>query len=185
MKGSSLKQAVEDGVVLLSICGGYQLLGHFFRTGTGETLPGISLFDAWTIAGERRFIGNVLVESTVARGDPNAGRLRESQRAHLPRQRHASPRPGRSRVRQQRRRRHRGRGLQERLRLLPARLPVAEEPLVRGPPNPDGPAATLWRRRPTGAAGRRGRGARPQFGDRAHAPSGSDQKRGKVGDAVE
>ncbi|MHB9092158.1 MAG: type 1 glutamine amidotransferase [Chloroflexota bacterium] len=65
-KGSSLKQAVEDGVVLLSICGGYQLLGHFFKTGTGETLPGISLFDAWTVAGKRRFIGNVLVESTIA-----------------------------------------------------------------------------------------------------------------------
>jgi CobQ-like glutamine amidotransferase family enzyme len=65
VKGKSLKEAVDDGVVLLSICGGYQLLGHFFKTGEGETLPGISLFDAWTIAGNRRFIGNVLVESTV------------------------------------------------------------------------------------------------------------------------
>ena len=64
-KGSSLKQAVEEGVVLLSICGGYQLLGHFFKTGDGTVLPGIGLFDAWTIAGNRRFIGNVLVESEV------------------------------------------------------------------------------------------------------------------------
>jgi lipid II isoglutaminyl synthase (glutamine-hydrolysing) len=65
VKGKSIKEAVEDGVVLLSICGGYQLLGHFFKTGTGETLPGISLFDAWTVAGKRRFIGNVLVESNL------------------------------------------------------------------------------------------------------------------------
>jgi lipid II isoglutaminyl synthase (glutamine-hydrolysing) len=64
-KGRSLKEAVDAGAVLLSICGGYQLLGHFFKTGTGETLPGISLFDAWTVAGKRRFIGNVLVESEV------------------------------------------------------------------------------------------------------------------------
>ena len=65
IKGTSIKEAVEDGIVLLSICGGYQLLGHFFKTGTGEVLQGISLFDAWTIAGNRRFIGNVLVESEV------------------------------------------------------------------------------------------------------------------------
>lgn len=64
-KGQSIKEAVESGAVLLSICGGYQLLGHYFKTGTGETLPGISLFDAFTIAGKRRFIGNVLVESEV------------------------------------------------------------------------------------------------------------------------
>lgn len=64
-KGRSIKEAVEEGVVLLSICGGFQLLGHFFKTGTGETLPGISLFDAWTVAGKRRFIGNVLVESDI------------------------------------------------------------------------------------------------------------------------
>ncbi len=65
IKGKSIKEAVEAGAVLLSICGGYQLLGHFFKTGTGETLPGIGLFDAWTIAGKRRFIGNMLVESQV------------------------------------------------------------------------------------------------------------------------
>ena len=69
VKGKSIKEAVEEGVVLLSICGGYQLLGHFFKTGTGEELRGISLFDAFTVAGNRRFIGNVLVESSVA-GEP-------------------------------------------------------------------------------------------------------------------
>ena len=65
VKGHSIKEAVESGAVLLSICGGYQLLGHYFKTGTGEMLNGISLFDAFTIAGKRRFIGNVLIESTL------------------------------------------------------------------------------------------------------------------------
>lgn len=63
--GDGIKAAVESGAALLSICGGYQLLGHHFRTGTGEKLPGISLFDAHTVAGSRRFIGDVIVESRV------------------------------------------------------------------------------------------------------------------------
>ncbi len=54
---------VEEGGVLLSICGGYQLLGKYFRTHTGETLEGIGLFDAWTVAGDKRCIGNVIVET--------------------------------------------------------------------------------------------------------------------------
>lgn len=60
-KGEALHHAVEDGAALLSICGGYQLLGKSFLTWTGEHLPGISLFDAETVGGDTRFIGNVAV----------------------------------------------------------------------------------------------------------------------------
>jgi len=65
VKGEAIKEAVEEGVALLSICGGYQLLGHYFRTGDGGTLPGIGLFDAYTVAGPRRCIGDVIVESEI------------------------------------------------------------------------------------------------------------------------
>ena len=61
-KGEPVKRAVEGGTALLAVCGGYQLLGKFFRTGSGEELPGVGLFDAWTVAGERRCIGNVVIE---------------------------------------------------------------------------------------------------------------------------
>jgi CobQ-like glutamine amidotransferase family enzyme len=61
-KGEALRQAVEDGACLLSICGGYQLLGKYFLTYTGENLPGLSLFDVTTVGGDTRFIGNVAVE---------------------------------------------------------------------------------------------------------------------------
>ena len=57
-----VRRFVEEGGVVLSICGGYQLLGKYFRTHTGETLKGIELFDAWTVAGDKRCIGNVVVE---------------------------------------------------------------------------------------------------------------------------
>ena len=61
VKGGSLREAAEDGAVVLAICGGYQLLGREFRTGSGEVLPGIGLLDVWTVAGERRNIGNSVV----------------------------------------------------------------------------------------------------------------------------
>ncbi len=62
-KGEALIAEVEDGAPLLSVCGGYQLLGKYYRPHDGEPLPGIGLFDAWTVAGHERFIGNVVVET--------------------------------------------------------------------------------------------------------------------------
>jgi len=56
-----LHRAIEGGAVILSICGGYQLLGHYYRPHEGPELPGISLVDAYTVAGHRRMIGNVVV----------------------------------------------------------------------------------------------------------------------------
>ena len=62
VKARPLRDAVEDGLTLLAVCGGYQLLGRYFRTGSGLTLPGIEVFDAWTVAGSKRCIGDVIVE---------------------------------------------------------------------------------------------------------------------------
>ncbi|MBO8138630.1 MAG: glutamine amidotransferase [Desulfotomaculum sp.] len=57
-----LKEAVENGLVILSICGGYQLLGKFYRTINGEEIPGLGILDYYTVAGEERLIGNVTIE---------------------------------------------------------------------------------------------------------------------------
>jgi CobQ-like glutamine amidotransferase family enzyme len=62
-KGEALKAEIEDGAPLLSVCGGYQLLGKFYRPHDREELPGIGVFDAWSVAGHERFIGNVVVVS--------------------------------------------------------------------------------------------------------------------------
>jgi len=65
VKGKALRDAVEAGVTVLAVCGGYQLMGKFYRTAEGEELPGVSILDLWTVhPGERakRFIGNVVVE---------------------------------------------------------------------------------------------------------------------------
>src|SRR3954447_14230651 len=63
--GPPLRAAVENGLVLLSICGGYQLLGHTYVTHTGEQLPGVGVFDARTVGGSVRLIGNIVVEADV------------------------------------------------------------------------------------------------------------------------
>jgi CobQ-like glutamine amidotransferase family enzyme len=62
-KGAQIQRAIERGAALLSVCGGYQLLGHEYRPNDAERLPGISLFDAHSTAGPERFIGNVIVNS--------------------------------------------------------------------------------------------------------------------------
>ena len=55
----------DRGAVFLAICGGYQLLGHYYQPHNGDKLMGISLLDAYTIAGEKRFIGNVTVSTDI------------------------------------------------------------------------------------------------------------------------
>ncbi|HSR23241.1 MAG TPA: glutamine amidotransferase [Candidatus Eisenbacteria bacterium] len=61
-KAVQLAAAVDRGAAVLAVCGGYQLLGHYYETATGEHLPGIGLIDVWTRAGDRRCIGDVVVE---------------------------------------------------------------------------------------------------------------------------
>ena len=46
LRAATLKKAVEAGAVVLSICGGYQLLGHYYKPHDGDELKGISLVDA-------------------------------------------------------------------------------------------------------------------------------------------
>lgn len=64
-KGRALRQAVADGAVVLAVCGGYQLMGHYYRPAEGEDLPGIGLLDLTTEhPGKRRprLIGNIIIE---------------------------------------------------------------------------------------------------------------------------
>ena len=53
----------DKGSVFLGICGGYQLFGHYYQPHDKPKLQGLSLIDAYTIAGEKRFIGNVTIET--------------------------------------------------------------------------------------------------------------------------
>jgi CobQ-like glutamine amidotransferase family enzyme len=67
-KREALAGAVDDGAVLLAVCGGYQLLGHSYQLGE-ERLPGLGLADLETVRepGER-LIGNVAIEADLGAG---------------------------------------------------------------------------------------------------------------------
>jgi lipid II isoglutaminyl synthase (glutamine-hydrolysing) len=61
-KREAVIAAVEGGAAVLAVCGGYQLLGRSYRDFHGVDLPGVGLFPLETVAGERRMIGDVLLE---------------------------------------------------------------------------------------------------------------------------
>jgi CobQ-like glutamine amidotransferase family enzyme len=63
-KGEALREAVAGGVAALAVCGGYQLFGRFYRDRYGAELPGAGVLPLETVAGERRMIGDVLLECT-------------------------------------------------------------------------------------------------------------------------
>jgi lipid II isoglutaminyl synthase (glutamine-hydrolysing) len=83
-KRDAVREALEDGAALLAVCGGYQLLGRSYRDFHGVDLPGAGIFPLETVAGERRMIGDVLLECelepgrkrTLAGFENHAGRTR-------------------------------------------------------------------------------------------------------------
>jgi CobQ-like glutamine amidotransferase family enzyme len=63
-KASAIHEMVADDRVMLAVCGGYQLFGHYYRESTGEELAGIGVFDAFTVhpgPDVPRCIGNLAV----------------------------------------------------------------------------------------------------------------------------
>ena len=68
-RGAELRAMADDGVVMLTICGTYQMLGHEFVTNEGVRIAGVGVLDVVTHGQSVRLIGNNYVET------PDAGRL--------------------------------------------------------------------------------------------------------------
>jgi hypothetical protein len=67
-KREALAAAVDDGAVLLAVCGGYQLLGHSYQLGD-ERIEGLGLADLETVREPGpRLIGNVAIEADLGSG---------------------------------------------------------------------------------------------------------------------
>jgi CobQ-like glutamine amidotransferase family enzyme len=78
-RAEALREAAEGGAVFLAVCGGYQLLGRSYRDTSGRELQGAGLLPLHTVAGERRMIGDVLLDcawagETLAGFENHAGR---------------------------------------------------------------------------------------------------------------
>ena len=58
------KAYVEDNGVVIAICGGYQLLGNYYKTDQGM-IEGLKLVDMSTEQGKGRLIGNIVMQSEL------------------------------------------------------------------------------------------------------------------------
>jgi lipid II isoglutaminyl synthase (glutamine-hydrolysing) len=67
-KRNALASSLDDGAVVLAVCGGYQLLGHSYQLGE-ERIAGLGLADLETIREPGpRLIGNVAIEADLGGG---------------------------------------------------------------------------------------------------------------------
>jgi CobQ-like glutamine amidotransferase family enzyme len=83
-KRRAVTEAVNDGAVLLAVCGGYQLLGHSYQLGE-ERIAGLGLADLETVREPGpRLIGNVEIEVDLGEGPRRlAGFENHGGRTHL------------------------------------------------------------------------------------------------------
>ena len=64
----NIKEAVENGVFFLLICGAYQLFGKYYKGVEGNIIPGLEVFDYYTVANpdrKKRCIGNIVIDANL------------------------------------------------------------------------------------------------------------------------
>ena len=64
----NIKNAVNKGVFFLLICGAYQLFGKYYKGVEGNIIPGLEIFDYYTVANpdrKKRCIGNIVINTTL------------------------------------------------------------------------------------------------------------------------
>ncbi|MDL2246355.1 glutamine amidotransferase [Methanobrevibacter sp. OttesenSCG-928-K11] len=62
---SELENYLNNGGVLLAICGSYQMFGNNYHDIDGENIQCLEMFDIETHAESNRLIGNILVENSI------------------------------------------------------------------------------------------------------------------------
>ena len=67
-KGSALRSAIADGICVLAVCGGYQMLGAYYQNAAGHRCGFLGAVDFYTEAGEGRMIGNFAFRCGAASG---------------------------------------------------------------------------------------------------------------------
>ncbi|MBQ9664040.1 MAG: glutamine amidotransferase [Oscillospiraceae bacterium] len=63
-KDREIIAAIEDGLTVLTICGGYQMLGQYYETYDGVRCDFIGALDLYTVGSKQRMIGNTVCHCT-------------------------------------------------------------------------------------------------------------------------
>lgn len=61
-KAQEITRAIEDEKVFLAICGGYQMLGQYYKTWDGKQCDFIGALDLYTVGEKERMIGNYMYQ---------------------------------------------------------------------------------------------------------------------------
>ncbi len=64
---NEIQKAMEQGVMIVLICGGYQLFGQYYIAADGTKIEGLKFFDYYTEAGSdyKRCIGNIAIQAKL------------------------------------------------------------------------------------------------------------------------
>ena len=68
-KAQDIRTAVEEEKTFLATCGGYQMLGEYYKTWDGVQLDFIGAIGVHTIGAKERMIGNYMFRTTPESGD--------------------------------------------------------------------------------------------------------------------
>ena len=55
-KGTAIKRAVDEEKVFLTICGGYQILGNYYKTWDGVQCDFLGAIDVYTVGEKKRMV---------------------------------------------------------------------------------------------------------------------------------
>ena len=68
-KARQITEAIEADKVFLAICGGYQMLGQYYKTWDGQQCDFIGALDLYTVGEKERMIGNYMYQCGEADGN--------------------------------------------------------------------------------------------------------------------
>jgi lipid II isoglutaminyl synthase (glutamine-hydrolysing) len=74
-KGTEIKNAVSYNKVFLCICGGYQLMGNYYKTWDGKEIEFLGAIDVYTVAAKDRMIGNFIFQCDFLKTDTFDGNM--------------------------------------------------------------------------------------------------------------
>ena len=69
VKGPKVKEAIENGMVFLCICGGYQMLGNYYQEHDGTKIECLGAIDVYTVGEDVRYIQDTTYEADFLKED--------------------------------------------------------------------------------------------------------------------